>query len=228
MRVLIAETDQQLAEERARQLQMDAHHISLALTSHTTALKLAELPDALVLCRLSTPVQTIASLRALRAGEIPRSDANVPVLVVGANGDADAIRYYQAGADITLPGNSTPLLIAAALDALVRRARSGQRPRVVRVGRLSVDPDARIARVDDQPLQLTRLEFDLLRTLASQPGKAVTRAELTRDVWGYDPAAAGPSRTIDSTAHRLRKKLEHAGAEQIMHSIRGIGWRLGR
>jgi two-component system response regulator MprA len=227
MRVLLAETDRQLCEERVRQLQMDGHHISLALSSHTTALKLAELPDALVLCRLDTAVQTIALLRALRAGEIPRTDASVPVLMVGAGGDVDAIRYYQAGADITLPDECSPLLIAAALDALARRA-GGQRPRLVRVGRLSVDPDARTARVDDEPLQLTRLEFDLLHTLANQPGKAVTRGELTREVWGYDPAAAGPSRTIDSTAHRLRKKLEQAGAEQIMHSIRGVGWRLTR
>ena len=98
----------------------------------------------------------------------------------------------------------------------------------VRVGRLTIDRDARTARVDDHPLGLTRLEFVLLQTLAGQPHKAFSRDELTRDVWGYDPAAAGPSRTIDSTAHRLRKKLEHAGAEPIMHSIRGVGWRLAR
>ena len=103
-----------------------------------------------------------------------------------------------------------------------------QRRRVVRVGRLTLDRDARTARVGDHPLQLTRLEFDLLQTLAGQPHKAFSRDELTRDVWGYDPAAAGPSRTIDSTAHRLRKKLEHAGAEPIMHSIRGVGCRLAR
>jgi DNA-binding response OmpR family regulator len=46
-------------------------------------------------------------------------------------------------------------------------------------------------------------------------------------VWGYDPNAAGPTRTIDSTAHRLRKKLQQAGAEPTPHTIRGVGWRLG-
>ena len=47
-------------------------------------------------------------------------------------------------------------------------------------------------------------------------------------MWGYDPVAAPAARTVDSTMHRLRKKLEHAGAEPIMHSIRGVGWRLAR
>jgi DNA-binding response OmpR family regulator len=225
MRVLIAETDHQLARERAGQLQMDGHQASLALSARAAALKLAELPDALVLCAIGSPVQTIALLRALRSGEIPGSDATLPILVVGADHDHDAIRYYHAGADLALAKTSSPLLIAAALDALARRTMV-KRARVLRVGPLTIDRDARTACVGDQPLQLTRLEFDLLQTLARQPHKAFSRAELTRDVWGYDPAAAGPSRTIDSTAHRLRKKLAQAGAEAIMHSIRGVGWRL--
>jgi len=226
MRVLIAETEHQIARERAEQLCMDGHQAAVALTAQAAGLRLAELPDVLVLCELDSPVQTITLLRALRAGEIPRSDSRVPVLLVGADGDDDAIRYYRAGADITLPGASSPLLIAAALDALGRRATGGQRPRIMRAGRLTVDCDARTAHVADRAVELTRLEFDLLQTLAAQPGKAFTRAELTKDVWGYDPAAAPKSRTIDSTAHRLRKKLDEAGADAAFHSVRGVGWRL--
>jgi DNA-binding response OmpR family regulator len=81
--------------------------------------------------------------------------------------------------------------------------------------------------VNQHEVALTRLEYDLLRALASQPGRTFSRAELTREVWGYNPAAVGPSRTIDSTAHRLRRKLQDAGAEQLMHSVRGVGWRVG-
>jgi DNA-binding response OmpR family regulator len=120
----------------------------VALTAHATALKLAELPDALVLCQLDSAVYTIALLRALRAGEMPRSDAAIPVLVLGADSDQDAIRYYQAGAEITLPADSSPLLLAAALDALTRRTGGQQRSRRVRVGRLTIDRDARAAHVD--------------------------------------------------------------------------------
>jgi len=226
MRVLIAETNQQVARERAEQLCMDGHQAAVALTAHAAGLRLADLPDVLVLCELDSPVQTITVLRALRAGEIPRSDSRVPVLLVGADGDDDATRFYRAGADITLPKASSPLLTAAAVDALGRRTCGGQRPRVVRAGRLRVDCDARTADVAGQTVELTRLEFDLLQTLVAQPGKAFTRAEITREVWGYDPDAAPRSRTVDSTAHRLRKKLDEAGAEAAFHNVRGIGWRL--
>jgi DNA-binding response OmpR family regulator len=226
MRVLIAETNHDVARERAEQLCMDGHQAAVALTAQAAGLRLAELPDVLVLCELENPVQTITLLRSLRAGEIPRSDSRVAVLLVGADSDEEGVRYYQAGADITLPRASSPLLIAAALDALGRGATGGQRPRLMRAGRLTVDCDARTAHVADRLVGLTRLEFDLLQTLATQPGKAFTRAELTKEVWGYDPDAAPRSRTIDATAHRLRKKLDEAGAEAAFHNVRGIGWRL--
>ena len=99
---------------------------------------------------------------------------------------------------------------------------------MLRVGSLTVDCDARTAQVDDRAVKLTRLEFDLLQTLASQPHKTFTRAELTRHVWGHDPTAAGPQRTIDTHAARLRHKLDQAGAEPLVQTVRGVGFRLTR
>jgi DNA-binding response OmpR family regulator len=148
------------------------------------------------------------------------------VLAVGADDDSPAVRYYRTGVDLALPSHSSPLLIAAGLESLARRIAGEQRRQVVRVGSLTVDCDARTAEIDSRPVKLTRLEFDLLQTLASQPRKTFTRAELTREVWGYDPHAAGPSRTVDSHAHRLRQKLEQAGAEPMVQTVRGVGWRL--
>jgi DNA-binding response OmpR family regulator len=150
------------------------------------------------------------------------------VLVVGADDDSAAVRYYRAAADLALPSRSSPLLVAAGLESLARRTASEQRRQVVRVGSLTVDGDARTAEIDSRAVKLTRLEFDLLHTLASQPRKTFTRAELTREVWGYDPVAAGPSRTLDSHAYRLRQKLEQAGAEPMVQTVRGVGWRLTR
>ena len=127
-------------------------------------------------------------------GEIPRADSRLPVLVVGVDDDSAAVRYYRAGADVALPSESSGLLVAAGLEALHRRAGPPE-TRIVRVGSLTVDRDARTAQVDSRPVKLTRLEFDLLATLASEPRRTFTRAELTREVWGFDPQAAGPSRT---------------------------------
>jgi DNA-binding response OmpR family regulator len=227
--VLIVETDQLWLRERADELLMDGYEVTVAAAPDAARIKLGEGPEALVLCNAGTGPDTIGLLRDLRAGEIPRADSRLPVLVVGADDDSAAVRFYRAGADLALPSQSSPLLVAAGLEALARRAGTEeQRRRILRVGSLTVDCDARVAQVDNRPVKLSRLEFDLLQTLASQPHKTFTRDELTREVWGYDPRAAGPSRTVDSHSHRLKQKLHQAGAEPMVQNVRGVGWRLTR
>ena len=222
--VLLVEIDDLELRERTEQLLMDGYAVDAVSSIDQARGKLADGPDALVL--FSRP-ETIGLLRELRAGEILRADSRLPVLVLDVDDDSAAVRYYRAGADVALPSESSGLLVAAGLEALGRRAGS-QETRVLRVGSLTVDRDARTAQVDGRPVKLTRLEFDLLATLAGEPRKTFTRAELTRDVWGFDPQAVGPSRTVDSHAHRLRQKLEQAGAEPMVQTVRGVGWRLTR
>jgi DNA-binding response OmpR family regulator len=222
--VLLVETDELELPERTEQLLMDGYAVDAVGGIGQARVNLSEGPDALV---LSSGPETIGLLRELRAGEIPRADSRLPVLVVGADDDSAAVRCYRAGADVALPSESSGLLVAAGLEALARRA-GAQETRVVRVGSLTVDRDARTAQVDSRPVRLTRLEFDLLSTLATEPRRTFTRAELTREVWGFDPQVAGPSRTVDSHAHRLREKLDQAGAEPMVQTVRGVGWRLTR
>ena len=224
--VLIVESDERRQRERAEQLLMDGYQVDAVSAFPAARTNLAERPDALVLANAGSGPEMIALLRQLRAGEIARADPTLPVLVVGADDDSAAVRYYRTGADLALPSRSSPLLLAAGLESLARRTGSEQRRQVVRVGSLTVDCDARAAEVDGRAVRLTRLEFDLLQTLASQPRKTFTRAEITREVWGYDPHAAGPSRTVDQHAHTLRHKLQDAGAEPMVHAVRGVGWRL--
>jgi len=224
--VLIVESDERLLSERAEQLLMDGYQVDAVSAFEAARIKLAERPDALVLCNAGSGPETVALLRQLRAGDIARADPTLPVLMVGANNDSAAVRYYRAGADLALPSPSSALLVAAGLETLARRTDGGERRQVVRVGSLTVHCDARTAEIDNRVVKLTRLEFDLLQALASQPRKTFTRAELTREVWGYDPQAAGPSRTIDRHAHTLRHKLEQAGAEPMVKTVRGVGWRL--
>jgi DNA-binding response OmpR family regulator len=226
--VLIVEAEDRLLSERAEQLLMDGYQVDAVSAFEAARIKLAERPDALVLSNGGSGPETIRLLRQLRAGEIARADPTLPVLVVGADDDSAAVRYYRAGADLALSSHSSPLLVAAGLESLARRAGGERRRQVVRVGTLTVDCDARTAEIEHRPVKLTRLEFDLLQTLASQPRKTFTRAELTHEVWGHGPQAAGPSRTIDNHAYRLRQKLEQAGAEPMVHTVRGVGWRLSQ
>ena len=211
--ILIVEADERLLGERAEQLLTDGYAVDAVSAFEAARIKLAERPDVLVLRNAGTGPATIALLRQLRAGEIVSADPALRVLVAGADDDSAAVRYYRTGADLALPSRSSPLLVAAGLGALACRTGGEQRRQVARVGSLTVDCDARTAEVDTRAVKLTRLEFNLLQTLASQPRETFTRVEITREVWGDDPRAAGVSRTVDSHAHKTGSKLRNAGAE---------------
>jgi DNA-binding NarL/FixJ family response regulator len=181
--VLLVETDAQELRERAEQLLMDGYAVDSVSVIDQAHAKLAEGPDALV---LSGGPDTIGLLRELRAGEIPRTDSRLPVLVLGVDDDSAAVRYYRAGADVALPSESSGLLVAAGLETITRRA-GPRETRILRVGSLSVDRDARTAQVDSRPVKLTRLEFDLLSTRTGCGRSSIRRA---RNRWCKPSAAS--------------------------------------
>ena len=227
--VLIVEADDRLLRERADQLLMDGYDVDAASTAQAARIKLAEAPDALVLCS---------------AGTAPsRSDYSANCAPAPSRGSTPSCRCSwsaptttQRRSATTAPAPTSPCPHVAHrywLPPGWRRSPDAppaeyQRRRMLHVGSLTVDCDARVAEIDHRPVKLSRLEFDLLQTLATQPRKTFTRAEITRQVWGYDAQAAGPSRTVDSHAYRLRHKLEQAGAEPFVQTVRGVGWRLTR
>ncbi len=93
----------------------------------------------------------------------------------------------------------------------------------IRVGDLSVDPVTRRVTVGDRQVQLANKEFALLRALASEPRRVFTKDELLRDVWGF--RSKGRTRTLDSHASRLRRKLDPEGARYVFNCW-GVGYRL--
>jgi two-component system response regulator MprA len=95
---------------------------------------------------------------------------------------------------------------------------------MLRVGQLTIDLSARIAEIQDKRLELPAKEYELLRTLAREPSRGVTREELLRDVWGH--THCGRTRTLDSHASRLRRRLADAGADGLLRNVWGIGYRL--
>jgi DNA-binding response OmpR family regulator len=107
----------------------------------------------------------------------------------------------------------------------MRRARGATLTREIRVGALVVDRHARRARYAGRALGLSAKEFALLAALARDPRRVLTKRELLRDVWGYLGQAR--TRTVDSHASRLRRKLIAAGAgERFVVNVWGVGYRL--
>jgi DNA-binding response OmpR family regulator len=223
--ILLIEADEQTLRIRGDELLLDGYEVIAAQTDAAARNSLANgAPDALILGTLEAPAVSLQLLRDLRAGEIPRADSRLPVLSTGADNDHQAVRHYQAGVDIALPSTASPLLIAAGLKSLAQR-QGARRRRILRTGSLTVDCDARTTTIDDKPVALARLEFDLLQTLARQPHTTLSRHQLAMAVWGDDVARG---RTIDTHVTRLRQKLRAAGAEPLVQNVRGVGYRLAR
>ena len=100
----------------------------------------------------------------------------------------------------------------------------GRPPSKIRFGRCEIDLDARLLRVDRQPVALTRLEFDLLAFLAHNAGRALSRGQLLREVWGL--SHDGSARTVDNVVAHLRTKIgEDADRARHLLTIRGAGYR---
>ena len=164
-------------------------------------------------------------LRRVRGGDrAGRSDPDVPILVLtGRAGELDRLRGFDRGCDeyVTKPFSYPELL--ARVRALLRR--SSRRPHLgrLRVAALELDPVSRQVWVHGRQIRVSKKEFALLRALAVEPTRVYTREELLRGVWGFKTIC--PTRTIDSHAHRLRKKL-NADGDKFVVNVWGVGYRL--
>jgi DNA-binding response OmpR family regulator len=95
---------------------------------------------------------------------------------------------------------------------------------VTRVGPLTIDAAARSVTVGENAVELSAKEYDFLLALAADPTRVFTREELLRDVWGF--RSSGRTRTLDSHASRLRRKLTDSGAGAVIVNVWGVGYRL--
>ena len=154
-----------------------------------------------------------------------RLDPSLPLIVLsGRATEHDRVRGFERGADdfVAKPFsyNELRLRIAAVLRRTSERIGHGR----LRVGALELDPVAREVRLRGRRIDLSQKEFALLRALAADPTRVLTKEELLRDVWGF--RSLGTTRTLDSHACRLRQKLGGDG-DRFVVNVWGVGYRLG-
>jgi DNA-binding response OmpR family regulator len=162
----------------------------------------------------------------LREGVPGRSwDRNVPVIVLGElQSDAvDRVQAFERGCDDFVPRPFHYEELVARIHAVLRRTRPGSRTRLA-AGPLAVDRVTRRVTVHGLSVALSAKEYELLVKLAVEPTRVFTKEELLRDVWGY--RSLGRTRTLDSHASRLRRKLTVAGADDCVLNVWGVGYRL--
>jgi DNA-binding response OmpR family regulator len=225
--ILIVEDDPVLSTFLADNLAADGYEPVVVETVHDGLREVQFRRPDLVVIDLGLPdgsgLDLIGRVRGAD-GLATRVDPRVPVIVLsGRSGELDRVRGFERGADDFVPKPFSYGELRLRIAAVLRRAE--RRPGLGRltVGALEVDPAAREVLLRGSPVAVSQKEFALLRALAADPTRVMTKAELLRDVWGY--RTLGTTRTLDSHACRLRNKLAVHG-DRFVVNVWGVGYRL--
>ncbi len=177
-------------------------------------------PDLIVLDIMLPGMDGLELLSRLRR----ESDAYV-ILLTAKTEETDKIVGLAVGADDYVTKPFSPRELTARVKAALRRLQTGagagsEPAAVLAFKRLRIDTGARQVTLDDRPVELTAIEFDLLRALAENRGRVLTREQLLEKVWGYD--YFGDTRVVDVHLGHVRQKL---GDESLIATVRGVGYR---
>ncbi|WP_420437438.1 winged helix-turn-helix domain-containing protein [Candidatus Poriferisodalis sp.] len=160
-----------------------------------------------------------AVARALRENAV----ASLPILVLVRGNALDELTMRDELFDDFCLDPFHPRELEARLAHLAAASNGGS-TEIIDYGPLRINLDTYEAVVDERPLDLTYMEYELLRFLASQPGRVFTREALLNQVWGYE--YYGGARTVDVHVRRLRAKLGEENAD-LIQTVRSVGYRLG-
>jgi DNA-binding response OmpR family regulator len=173
-----------------------------------------------LVCADERPEDAFALCRALRKPEVPLE----PLLLLVSGAQLGELSLRDELFDDFCLTPVRPAELEARLKHLFFRTGRGTRPDLIEYGPLVLNLETYQAAITGRPLDLTYMEYELLKFLASHPGKVFTRETLLSRVWGYD--YYGGARTVDVHVRRLRAKLteEHAA---LIQTVRSVGYRFG-
>jgi DNA-binding response OmpR family regulator len=218
-RILLIEDDPRLAAMVSEYLGEAGFHVSTAAAGRAGLEQLGREPyDALVLDLMLPDIDGLEVCRQLRA------TSDTPVLMLTARGDTmDRVVGLEIGADDYLPKPFEPRELLARLRAILRRRQSSRASDVLRFGRLEIDRDARVVRVDGAERSLTGHQFTLLVALAEKAGRVLSRDTLMDLVKGE--ALEAFDRSIDVHVSRIRAAIEDDPKKpRRLLTVRGAGY----
>jgi DNA-binding response OmpR family regulator len=227
LRAMVVEDEQELARVLGGYLERDGFDVTRVDAGRRAVASAREVdPDVIVLDLGLPGLDGIEVCRQVRTF----SDAYV-VMLTARSDEVDKLIGLSVGADDYMTKPFSPRELMARLQAMLRRPRAVEATHdasgdVRTFGSLRVDPLGREVWLGDEPVSLTRTEFDLLAALSGRPRMALSRRQLIENVWG--PAWVGDEHLVDVHEGHLRRKLgDDAAHGRYVRTVRGVGYRMG-
>jgi len=220
--ILLVDDEQHIIDLARMYIEQEGFRVNSATDGSSALQKILSESPALVVLDLMLPgVDGWEVCRRVRA------ESDVPIIMLTArDDDIDKIVGLELGADDYLTKPFNPRELVARIKAILRRsgrpAEAREASAHITIQNLTIYPKRRQVRVDGRPINLRMKEFDLLLTLAENPGVVFSREKLLDVVWGYD--FAGETRTVDVHIAHLRHKL--SGMQPVIETVWGVGYRL--
>jgi two-component system OmpR family response regulator len=217
-RLLLIEDDIETAEEIIGELSARGYSVSHVPDGTQGLAEARSQPFALIIVdRMLPGLDGLSVIESLR-----RENSRVPVLVVSALSDVDErVKGLRAGGDDYLTKPFAFAELVARIEALLRRP-SLTPQSLLRAGPLEMELIGRTVRRGDRQIDLLPREFKLLEYMMRRPNQILTRAMLLEDVWNY--RFLTETNVVDVHIGKLRRKVDAAGEEPLIHSVRGAGF----
>ena len=186
-----------------------------------------EHPDIILLDLMLPGIDGMEICRRTRQNKLTR---DIPIIILTAKAEeADRVLGLESGADDYVTKPFSPRELVARIRAVLRRADKNfletEDKETIVLGPIKMDLRQHKVLVDNNEIDLTPKEFDLLHLLMSHPGRAFSREYLLENLWGYE--FFGDTRTVDVHVRRLRQKIEENPAQPYwLETVRGVGYRI--
>ncbi len=222
-KILIAEDEADILEVLQYNLEKEGYNVITA-DNGKEALQLAikHQPDLILLDIMMPEMDGVEVCREIRAADLEKQA--IIAFLTARNEDYSQIAGFEAGGDDYIAKPIRPKVLISRIKALLKRRHIGnsikeENPNIV-FGEFELLKDEYIIKKGNEDISLAKKEFELVKLLASRPGKVFTREEIYNKIWGSDIIIG--DRTIDVHIRKLREKLD----ENIISTIKGVGYKL--
>ncbi len=219
--ILLVDDEPSIVQLARMYFERDGFRVQEAADGEAAMQAVAKYRPALIVLDVMLPkLDGFDVCRRLRS----HGDQTPIIMLTARDEDIDKILGLELGADDYLTKPFNPRELVARVKAILRRSDNAKQSddKPLHRGELMIDPTSREARLASRTLDLRTQEFDLLLTLAEQPGRVFTREQLLKLAWGFD--FYGQTRTVDVHIAHLRKKIESDSVK--IETVTGVGYKL--